>query len=45
MEIVMQFVTELSDSLAFVFGYTFAPISIVFEQIFAPVILFFNGLL
>lgn len=45
MDVIMQFIGELGDSLSFVFGYAFAPVSIIFEQVFAPVILFINGLL
>lgn len=44
MDGIMQFIGELGDSLSFVLGYAFAPVSIIFEQVFAPVIMFFNGI-
>ncbi len=44
MDGIMQFISELGDSLSFIFGYAFAPVSIIFEQVFAPIIMFFNGI-
>ena len=45
MDGIMQFIGEFGDSLSFVLGYAFAPVSIVFEQVFAPVILFIQNLM
>ncbi|MBQ7100506.1 MAG: hypothetical protein IJN81_02655 [Clostridia bacterium] len=45
MDGIMQFIGELGDSLSFVFGYAFAPVSIVFEQVFAPVIMFIQNMM
>ena len=45
MDGIMQFIGELGDSLSFVWGYAFAPVSIVFEQVFAPVIVFIQNMM
>lgn len=45
MDGIMQFIGELGDSLSFVFGYAFAPVSIIFEQVFAPVIMFIQNMM
>ena len=45
MDGIMEFIGELGDSLSFVFGYAFAPVSIIFEQVFAPVIMFIQNMM